>query len=271
MEKDGQEEEAGFQHQPHFVCVCVCVCLLSVDARLRRRSHTFASAGKTFSSSFFFLPFYYVFLFIWYLFRLSVVVVVVVFVPISWVLSLSPLSSIFTFCGRRASSFHPSIHRPACYRTPAQKTRVWRHFQWLSFGYATCCANAHREELLELASVFFPRYARITTSPLAPASPSLFFFKREKRHKEREWGGHYSVLCVDPPPFSIQTLQLYTRNSRWHALWWVKPSKKDKIILGWNFELRWNLNVIIRCSFALLYSIPRNGIIFVLLIWIIIQ
>ncbi len=25
MEKDGQEEEAGFQHQPHFVCVCVCV------------------------------------------------------------------------------------------------------------------------------------------------------------------------------------------------------------------------------------------------------
>ena len=30
MEEDGQEEEAGFQHQPHFVCVC----LLSVDARL---------------------------------------------------------------------------------------------------------------------------------------------------------------------------------------------------------------------------------------------
>ena len=30
MEENGQEEEAGFQHQPHFVCVC----LLSVDARL---------------------------------------------------------------------------------------------------------------------------------------------------------------------------------------------------------------------------------------------
>ena len=54
VEEDGEEEEAGFQHQLHFVC------LLSVDARLRRRSHTFASAGKTFSFSFF----YYVFLFI---------------------------------------------------------------------------------------------------------------------------------------------------------------------------------------------------------------
>jgi hypothetical protein len=174
---------------------------------------------------------------------------------------------------RKESFFFPSIH-PSSRVLPHTRTKntcVTSFPMTLFFGYATCCANAQREELLELASVFFPTLCSHYNFPFSSGiSMSLFFFKG-RRDTRRGSEGVIIQFYASTPPFSIQTLQLYTRNSRWHALWWVKPSKKDKIILGWNFELRWNLNVIIRCSFALLYSIPRNGIIFVLLIWIIIQ
>jgi hypothetical protein len=70
----------------------------------------------------------------------------------------------------------------------------------LFFGYATCCANAQREELLELASVFFPTLCSHYNFPFSSGiSMSLFFFKG-RRDTRRGSEGVIIQFYFQPTP-----------------------------------------------------------------------
>jgi hypothetical protein len=72
----------------------------------------------------------------------------------------------------------------------------------LFFGYATCCANAQREELLELASVFFPTLCSHYNFPFSSGiSMSLLFLKGEETQGEGVRGSLFSFIFSRPPSF----------------------------------------------------------------------
>lgn len=181
-EGGGEEEEAGFQHQPHFVCVCVC--LLSVDARLRRRSHTFASAGKTFS--FFFIMSF--FLFDIY-FDSPCVVVAVVFPSVGFFFLL--------FLPFAEGAPSPSIHRPACYRTNTCVTSfqmVWWGDIFFSSFLATPLVAERRRLETSTKFLFFPTLCSRYNFPFSSGISMSVFFKGSE--------GVIIQFYADEPPCS---------------------------------------------------------------------
>ena len=143
MEEDGQEEEAGFQHQPHFVCVCVCVSfpwMLDSDVvltHLRRREKLFL---LLFITSFFLFDIY---------FDSPLLLLLLLLFP-SVGFSLSRLLFLPFAEGELLLSIHPSIVP----RVTAHKNTCVTSFPMTLFLATPLVVPMQREELLELASFF---------------------------------------------------------------------------------------------------------------------
>ena len=140
MEEDGQEEEAGFQHQPHFVCVCVCVSfpwMLDSDVvltHLRRREKLFL---LLFITSFFLFDIYF-----------DSPLLLLLFPSVGF--SLSRLLFLPFAEGELLLSIHPSIVP----RVTAHKNTCVTSFPMTLFLATPLVVPMQREELLELASFF---------------------------------------------------------------------------------------------------------------------
>ena len=140
MEENGQEEEAGFQHQPHFVCVCVCVSfpwMLDSDVvltHLRRREKLFL---LLFITSFFLFDIYF-----------DSPLLLLLFPSVGF--SLSRLLFLPFAEGELLLSIHPSIVP----RVTAHKNTCVTSFPMTLFLATPLVVPMQREELLELASFF---------------------------------------------------------------------------------------------------------------------
>ena len=203
MEEDGQEEEAGFQHQPHFVCVCVCVSfpwMLDSDVvltHLRRREKLFL---LLFITSFFLFDIYFD----------SPLLLLLLFPSVGF--SLSRLLFLPFAEGELLLSIHPSIV-PRVTAHPHKK-HVCDVISNDSLFLATpLVVPMHREKnFWNSLQFFFPTLCSHYNFPFSSGiSMSLFFiFFKGRRDTRRGSEGVIIQFYASTPPFSIQTLQLYT-------------------------------------------------------------